>query len=156
MGERILGKDEVSGSIPDSSTRNGRLAQLEERLFYTEDVGGSNPSPATTDMRRDNMPTIHSTSESPESQPVSRYNTFQRVLAVVIAVPVYVLLSISLGMQLGQWILPTTIGPPNYFMFIGGFVGFMTAIVCLIGMLEMGIISNWIRTGKFEATPKRW
>ena len=29
----------------------GRLAQLVERLLYTQDVGGSNPSPPTNDFK---------------------------------------------------------------------------------------------------------
>jgi hypothetical protein len=29
-------------------SKNGRLAQLVERLLYTQDVGGSNPSPPTS------------------------------------------------------------------------------------------------------------
>ena len=31
----------------DSVTHSGRLAQLVERLVYTEEVGGSKPSPPT-------------------------------------------------------------------------------------------------------------
>jgi hypothetical protein len=33
-------------------TRNGRLAQLVERLLYTQDVGGSSPS-SPTNLRRE-------------------------------------------------------------------------------------------------------
>ena len=33
------------------STYTGRLAQLEERLLYTQEVGGSIPSPPTSDIK---------------------------------------------------------------------------------------------------------
>jgi hypothetical protein len=38
------------------SPRKGRLAQLVERLLYTQDVGGSSPSPPTNFARLRNKP----------------------------------------------------------------------------------------------------
>ena len=42
--------DDVLASPPDAAIKvaRGRLAQLVERLLYTQDVGGSSPSPPTS------------------------------------------------------------------------------------------------------------
>jgi hypothetical protein len=39
----------VGANGGDEGSRGGRLAQLVERLLYTQDVGGSSPSPPTND-----------------------------------------------------------------------------------------------------------
>src|ERR1700750_2600748 len=38
----------ANGAAPGDKTPFGRLAQLVERLLYTQDVGGSSPSPPTS------------------------------------------------------------------------------------------------------------